>query len=127
MNFIKKYYPMVVSILFVGIYSLIIGATVTENIYLLENDSSYMIILFILGLLFIIAIWVEIIGFIVHAAKNNNGIWALWIYLFNVFIIPYYNLKYVIKEKEVAVQMTVFVCLLILSIVGGISISLVCR
>ena len=125
MAFIKKYYPMMVSTLFLAIYSLFVGAVFTQNTYLLETDLPIMNVLAILAILLVIVVWVEIIGFIIHAVKNNHGIWGLWIYLFNIFIIPYYNLKYVVKKEDNKISMITFVFLLIYSLIIGIGVSIV--
>lgn len=114
MNFIKKYYPMVISLIFVSTYSLIAGAVTINNF-----DESNVILLVPL-ILSLVGIWAEIIGFIIHVAKNkgpkNNVLWAFLIYFFNIFIIPYYNLKYVVKEKKITSKMIVFIILLLLSV-----------
>lgn len=115
MSFIKKYYPMITSILFIGIYCLLIADAALENSFLVGNNFPTIWFIFILALLLFIAIWAEIIGFMIHAAKNNNVIWALWIYIFNIFVMPYYNLKYVVKEENVTKQTLFFSILLILS------------
>lgn len=117
MGYIKKYYPMVISILFFGIYSLLAVTVFTDNDSFFDNTSLFMNIFFIFALLLIIVIWAEIIGFMIHAVKNKNGLWALWIYLFNIFVFPYYNLKYVYKEKSVSTQMCVFAFLMFFSII----------
>ena len=114
MNFIKKYYPMVISLIFVSTYSLIAGAVTINNF-----DESNVILLIPL-VLSVVGIWAEIIGFIIHAAKNkgpkNNVLWAFLIYFFNIFIIPYYNLKYFFNEKKITSKMIVFIILLLLSV-----------
>lgn len=124
MNFIKKYYPMLISILFHFICSLYISTTFSGNDYLF-SDSPVTNLLAILFLLLYVVIFVEMIGFIIHAAKNNNGMWGLWIYLFNVLIIPYYNLKYVIKEEKINNKMIVYVFLLIYSMIIGVGVSVI--
>ena len=120
MNFIKKYYPMAISIIFIDLYSLLIGATLIDNLGWLENNLIVGIIFTLLIFALVIGIWTEIILFMIHAGKNkqikNNILWAVLIYFLNIFIIPYYNLKYVIKDKNVAVKMIIFVILLILSV-----------
>jgi len=114
MSFIKKYYPMIISIVFVSTYSLIVGAVLIDNF-----DESNIIILVPL-FLSVVGILAEIIVFIIHAAKNkelkNNVLWAFLIYFFNIFIIPYYNFKYVVKEKKIISKMIVFIILLLLSV-----------
>lgn len=127
MKYIKKYYPMVISIIFVTIYSFLLTAAFTNNINIINNNLNLMIVLMIITFLTVIGIWIEIIFFMIHAAKNkelkNRVLWAIMIYFFHIFIIPYYNLKYVIKEKKVSLQMVLFVILLILSIFEGIDLS----
>lgn len=127
MNYIKKYYPMVISIIFVAIYSVLLGAIFTNNTYILENESPLMLFLVILVILVVCGIWAEIIGFIIHAAKNkklkNNVLWAFLIYFFHIYIIPYYNLKYVIKEKKLATKMIIFGLLMIITTIVGITFS----
>lgn len=114
MSFIKKYYPMIISIVFVSICSLTVGAVLIDNFD--ESNAIILVPLF----LSIVGILVEIIGFIIHVAKNkelkNNVLWAFLIYFFNIFIIPYYNLKYVVKEKKITSKMIVFIILLLLSV-----------
>jgi len=91
-----------------------------------QLDNSILgLIVCILTILLVIGIWAEIIGFIIHAVKNkelkNNGLWVALIYFFNIFIIPYYNLKYVFKEKKLKLKMTIF-SVLIVSIIVIVSI-----
>lgn len=127
MAYIKKYYPMVISLVFVAIYSVILGAAFTNNLYIMENNSFTMVIILILVILLVCGIWAEIIGFIIHAAKNkklkNNVLWAFMIYFLHIFIIPYYNLKYVTKEKKVTTKIIIFAILMILTAIGGVAFS----
>ena len=62
MSFIKKYYPMAMSLIFVSIYSLIVGAVLIDNF-----DESNVIILVPLVLI-TVGIWAEIIYFIIGFA-----------------------------------------------------------
>ena len=114
MSFIKKYYPMIIAIVFVSTYSLIFGAMLIDNF---DDSNAIILVPFFLS---IVGIWAEVIGFIIHASKNkelkNNVLWAFLIYFFNIFIIPYYNLKYVVKEKKITAKMIVFIILLFLSV-----------
>lgn len=102
MNFIKKYYPMAISIIYIVFSGYIIGASINENFYVI-NEPFIISLYMIFFLIMTIALPLEIIIFMIHLAKNkelnNRGLWLFMIYVFNVFIIPYYNLKYVVKEK----------------------------
>lgn len=127
MFFIKKYYPAMVSVIFMAIYGFLFGAIFSQNSYILENDSPMMYALLIIVLLLVIIIWAEIIGFIIHAVKNKklkkNGIlWCVLIYFLNIFIIPYYNLKHVWNMKKVKVPMIIIGILLGISFVIGMII-----
>lgn len=127
MFFIKKYYPAFVSTIFLFIYGFLFGAIFSQNSYILESDSPLMYALLIVVILLVIVIWAEIIGFIVHAAKNkklkkNNVLWCILIYFLNVFIIPYYNLKHVWNEKKVKVPMIIIGTLFAVSFVLGVFI-----
>ena len=122
MHFIKKYYPMAISMIYIVFSGYIIGASINENFYVINEPfiiSLYMIFILVM----IVVLPLEIIIFMIHSAKNselnNRGLWLLMIYVFNVFIIPYYNLKYVVKEKNVKAKMIVFIILSVLATIGG--------
>lgn len=122
---IKAYYPMIVSILFVFIYGIYTGFIINGEEIVEENIFIWIVLGF--TILFVIGIWVEIICFIIHASKNkhlrNQVVWAFLIYFFNVFTIPYYNLKYVVKMKKVKVSMIVFGVLMAFSLIFGVVAS----
>ena len=127
MFFIRKYYPAVVSVVFLAIYGFLFGTIFSQNSYILESDSPMMYALLVLVLLLVIIIWAEIIGFIVHAAKNkklkkNNVLWCILIYFLNIFIIPYYNLKHVWNVKKVKVPMIIIGVLFAVSFAIGVAI-----
>ena len=110
MNFIKKYYPMILSILyFVFLTLFVLELVFFEKGYFVFSNFMFINIFASLYILLTIFLIIETIGFIIHAAKSNNGIWALWIYLFGILIMPYYNLKYVIKQEENTIPIIVFV------------------
>lgn len=117
---IKLYYPMFFSVLL----SFILGFVFKGTLVNFNNYSDKIMWIFVgLTLFMVIAIWVEIIGFIIHAAKNksldNRVGWSFLIYFFNIFIIPYYNLKYVVKETKIKSKMIIFSLLLIVSFMAG--------
>ena len=112
MSFIKKYYPMIISLALVLIYSLIIGGILIYNF----DESNY--ILLVPAVLLTIGLIVETVVFIIHVIKNkelkNKVLWVFLIYLFNIVTIPYYNLKYVVKEEKITSKMVKFIILLLL-------------
>lgn len=128
MNFIKKYYPMLITFIFMAMYSYVF-ANIFAPSSAMKDDSPFMIIFAILTILSVIGIWAEIIGFIIHAVKNgdqnNKIIWPFLIYFFNVFIVPYYNLKYVVKEKNIKTKMIVYIVLLSLITIGSASLAII--
>lgn len=126
-KFLKAYYPMIISVLFIIIYGFLFGC-ILGNPAILNEESLFLWILIVV-LVLVIAIWAEIIGFIIHVAKNkklkNPVLWGFMVYLFNIFVIPYYNLKYVgnekkDKDKNIKVPIIIFSILMVLGFVGGI-------
>ena len=74
----------------------------------------------------VIALWAEIIGFIIHAVKSDikdKILWALLIYFLNLFVIPYYNVKYIVKENNVKKYTIIYIVLMIIGIISGIFLS----
>lgn len=122
-NTIKKVLPIIFSCLYLFCLSFFTGNVFVLNSY--ELSIEMVIISLVLAAIASVAILIEMIIFMVHAGKNkeinNNGIWIVLIYMFNVFIIPYYNLKYVCKEEKIKVKTIIYVILLILSCVLGFS------
>lgn len=120
-KFIQSYYTYILSMLYLFSCGAIFSCVVYDNMAV-ENLTFFIVLLGMI-IISVIGIWAEIIGFIIHAAKkndlNNKILWCFMIYLFNIFIIPYYNLKYVVKEEKLVSKILVFVGLLIVSVVGG--------
>lgn len=120
-KFIKLYWPMMISISFLIIYGIMIG-TVFYSETIFENDV-FGIIMVILTLLFVIAIYGEMIYFIIKACKNKDlkhkGLWCVGLYLFHIALFPYFNLKYVCGEKKVKSKMFLFVFLVFISLLVG--------
>ena len=117
---VKTYYPMFFSILLSFVFGFILKGTLVN----FTNYSDTLMWVFVgLTLFMVIAIWAEIIGFIIHACKNkdldNRVGWSFLIYFFNIFVIPYYNLKYVVKESKLKSKMIIFILLLIGSFITG--------
>ena len=128
-NYFKKYIPMIISILFFFIYAGLISIVfidMNNTIDVSNNFIVYMSIMFSIIIIFII----EMIYFIVKAATNknkkDNALWAVLIYLFNVFIIPYYNFKYIVKSKTIKKDMIIYIILAVLALIlGGITPTLI--
>lgn len=120
-KFIQSYYTYILSMVYLFGFGVIFSCVIYDNM-VIENSMFFMVLLGMI-IISVIGIWAEIIGFIIHASKkkdlNNKILWCFMIYLFNIFIIPYYNLKYVVKEEKLVSKILVFVGLLIVSVVGG--------
>lgn len=118
-KFIKLYYPMVISILFLCFITFVF----IVNLKGIAFDGIIWILL-VECLLFVIGIWAEIIGYIIHAVKNKNlknkVLWVILIYYLYIFVIPYYHLKYVNKSEKVLRDMIIFGILMICSLIIGI-------
>lgn len=121
-KFLKKYIPMIISILFFFIYSGLISLVFIDPSTIVESTTNYIVYMVLMFSIIIIFI-IEMIFFIVKAATNknmkDNALWAVLIYLFNVFIIPYYNFKYVVKSKKIKIDMTIYISLSVIALILG--------
>lgn len=119
---IKSYYPMFFSISYMFLLSFLMKGQ-TNNFIALKDG----LLMLIFTLLIVGGLFAQMIGFIVHAARNNDlknkVLWAFGIYFLNIFIMPYYNLKHVMKEKKVALEMVIFTLLMVASIIFGIDLA----
>ena len=110
-RFIKLYWPMVITFLFLIIYGLLFGTFYFgEEIF--ENDV-FGVGVVIITLLLVVGIYGEMIYCIIKAANNkelkHNAWWCFSLYLFHIFIIPYFYLKHIRGEKKVKGRLLVFV------------------
>ena len=121
-KFLKKYIPMIISILFFFIYSGLISLVFIDPSTIVESTTNYIVYMVLMFSIIIIFI-IEMIFFIVKAATNknmkDNALWAVLIYLFNVFIIPYYNFKYVVKSKKIKIDMIIYISLSVIALILG--------
>lgn len=121
-KFLKKNIPMIISILFFFIYSGLISLVFIDPSTIVESTTNYIVYMVLMFSIIIIFI-IEMIFFIVKAATNknmkDNALWAVLIYLFNVFIIPYYNFKYVVKSKKIKIDMAIYISLSVIALILG--------
>lgn len=119
-NILKKYIPMIISVLFFFVYSGLLRFVFMENI---NEETINFYIYMAITLSIIIIFIIELVYFIIKAATNknmkDNALWAVLIYIFNVFIIPYYNFKYIVKSKKIKQDMIIYIVLSILAIIIG--------
>ena len=121
---VKLYYPIIISSLFMFILSLLVSSIF--NGWALINETNFGIIMVFITFILVIALWAEIIGFIIHAVKSDikdKILWALLIYFLNLFVIPYYNVKYIVKENNVKKYTIIYIVLMIIGIISGIFLS----
>lgn len=126
-NFFKNYWVSIISILFFGIYGMLMGMIFSSDA-LFINDAigvSAVILTFIL----VISIYGAMIYLIIHAANNkdlkNKILWCLGIYFLNVFIMPYYHLKHVCGEKKLKIKMLIFTAVSLFVFASCMSISII--
>lgn len=118
---LKLYWPMAITFLFLIIYGLLFGTFYFgEEIF--ENDAFGVTIVFI-TLLLVIGVYGEMIYCIIKAANNkelkHNAWWCISLYLFHIFIIPYFYLKHICGEKKVKGRMFIFAGISILMFIIG--------
>ena len=113
-NFIKKYWSHIfnISVLAFLIYTFRFLANV------IETDSSsqpptYFILLLLIELLMVIGVWIEIIYFIIKAAKDkelkNKALHIIGIYFLNFFYIPCFSLKHIHKDSKATIKNIIYV------------------
>ena len=123
-KFLKLYWPMIVSVAFMVLYGIIFGVTL-GNDALFESDAVG-IFLVILTFLFVIAVYGEMIFFIIKACKHkelkNKGLWCVCLYFFHMFVFPYFHLRYVCGEEKLKPRMFLFAFLGIIAFLIGLYI-----
>lgn len=121
-KFLKTYIPMVLSLLFLFVYSALINVALTNDINNSAGDNF-----FIFGIFVIILFFIEWLYFLIKSImntinakdKSRGVLWIILVYLFNVFIVPYYNFKYVVKVNNIRLNTIIYIILAILfSVVG---------
>lgn len=126
-NFIKKYWVSIVSILFFGLYGMLIGMIFSSDA-LFTNDAIG-IPAVIVTMILVFAIYGAMIYLFINAANNKNiknkMLWCFGIYFLNVFIMPYYHLKHVCMEKKIKSKMLIFVAISLFAFAGCMSISII--
>lgn len=100
-KFLKKYWTHILNILLFVFFIVMFSM---DNVLWSNEYNIFIWILIILELIFVIAIWGEIIYYIVYVAKNkdipNRGVKALLIYLLCYWYIPCFKLKYIDKDNN---------------------------
>lgn len=119
-NTIKQIYPIIFSCMYLFCLAFFMSFAFVSELYEIKIEM----IIISVGLAFIstISILIEMIVYMVHAGKSkeiNNGLWIVLLYMLNVFIIPYYNLKYICKANNVKIKTFLYAILLVLSCIVG--------
>ena len=106
-KFFRKYWAHIINIMF--FISFMIGFILLFNSKISEKFGMLFVII---TLLYVGIIWFEIIWHIVVAAKdkndNNHVLHAVLCYLFSLFYIPCYRLKYVVKDEKYKVKNIIY-------------------
>ncbi len=126
---IKDYWTLVISILFMFFYSIVLSMILNGRMNYLNAPE-----MFGFGLFFLIITVITIVMWIyyfIHAMKNNDienkAIWCFLIYMFNVFIVPYYCLKYVRKVNNLKEVLFIYISFMVgalfLGLLMGVNIG----
>lgn len=126
-KFIKSYYPVLFTSMYFFALTFSMLAAMSESSNTSMNSSNE---IFIAGLFLaitfisVIAIFAMMISYMIHAAKSLKGsdiaTWIVLIWFANVFIIPYYNFKFIQKRNDMATIVTSHIMFTILSVIFGI-------
>ena len=123
-KFIKLYWPMFISELLFFIIGIILG-TLFYGDELFSNDIVGLFLVF-LTLFVVVSVYAIMIYFMIKTIKNENitnkVLWCVCLYFLNVFIFPYFNLKYLCKEKNIKNKMFTFFFISILILLIGVYI-----
>lgn len=118
MKIIKTYLPMILSDLFLMVYTILIVVMFADKTDSFNNSPIGLI-----SILSVFAFLIEWVYFMINAAINkkvdNKGLWVFLIYMFNVFVIPYYNFKYNSDEKNLTNNMLIYIVASITSVIIG--------
>ena len=118
-KYFKLYFPIFLLTLFYIVFGILLGSIP----YMETSSINSLDCLYICCIIVTILFLIEWVCFIVHAARNkelnNNVFWAMMIYFFNIFVMAYYDFKYVIKVKKVNVCVFVYTIITIISFLVG--------
>ena len=110
-SFFKKYWTHIISFLIFMILLLTLFSGI-------ENYNLFTILLLILMFAGVIGCWIAIIYYIIYVAKSdqieNKGLKIVLIYLFNLYYIPCFKLKYVDKDDNYKIKNTIFIILMLI-------------
>lgn len=110
--FIKKYWTHFINLGFL-VFTNILFLILYYNIF----DKLYIPSLIILNI-FVIFIWIEIIYHIVYIVKhkeiNDKPLHIILSYMFNIFYIPGFSLKYISKDKKYKTKNIIYIIISIL-------------
>ena len=108
-KFLKYYHPMIFYVLYffvLGCFNSLFGKGFCNY------NEEYIIILIALTFISVFAIMIEVI---IYTFLDERLRWAFLIFFFHPLTLPYYNLKYVVKEQKVNFKMIIFIILSICS------------
>ena len=121
-KFLKTYIPMVLSLLFLFVYSALVNVALTNDLNNHSGDKFFMFGIFIIILFFIEWLYF-LIKSIINVTKSDDKskgvLWIILIYLFNVFIVPYYNFKYIVKVNNVKLNTIIYIILAVIFCIVG--------
>lgn len=103
-KFIKSYYPLFFTSIYMFMLSFSVAVTILEPTSTSANFEFLAGLILGLTLISVIGIFVMMISYMIHAAKSLKGsdiaIWIVLIWFANVFIMPYYNFKFIQKRND---------------------------
>ena len=115
---------MVLSDLFLLVYIALMTIVFTNKMDAFDESPLLIVSFFTIIISFII----EWVYFMINAATNkkvdNKGLWVFLIYMFNVFVIPYYNFKYNGEEKDLTNNMLIYIVVSFISLIIGFIIAI---
>ena len=87
-----------------------------QNLYLSFGVIFYLLIMIIIAITDVVLV-IYFIRYIIKNNINKKVLWIILILLFNVFIIPYFYMKYVEKEESILFNTTLYIIPMLLYLV----------
>lgn len=123
-SFFKLYWPIFISELLFFIIGILIGTRFYGDAVFVDGSNGLLLVLLTLSL--VISVYAVMIYFMIKVFKDerikNKVLWCFGLYLFNVFIFPYFNLKYLCNEKDIKNKIFIFGFISILVFLIGLYI-----
>ena len=110
----------IVSLLLVALYPLakiLLQIKEIQNLYLSFGVIFYLLVMILIMILDVILV-IYYIRYVIKSDIKHKILWFLLILLFNIFILPYFYMKYVDKEKKLVFNTILYILPMVIYIIA---------